>query len=341
VRLHARVPVAPPAMNEELRHRSALDPSRRSGEYDAQKGEEVVTIWRDPSGTLARLRRRPEGREFRPRYKLDGMQRGLRLLCSLSLAAFLAGCGATAEHAGSAKKSAGVIPDPRRVAAPVAAAAVVSRCRSGASRPVGSPAVTVVAVVRGRARAFRRPGREALASFGRLNQNGYPTVFRVLAAVRARSCRPAWYRVQLPRRPNGANGYVRARAVDLATVRTKIVIDVSAHSLTFRRGSRPVLRTTVAVGAPATPTPTGRYYVNQKLVPVDGSGPFGPGALGISAFSPVLTGWAQGGPVAIHGTNEPWSIGHSVSNGCIRVQNPVLRRLFAATPAGTPVLIHR
>ena len=27
--------------------------------------------------------------------------------------------------------------------------------------------------------------------------------------------------------------------------------------------------------------------------------------LGISAYSPVLTGWAQGGPIAIHGTNEP------------------------------------
>jgi lipoprotein-anchoring transpeptidase ErfK/SrfK len=45
--------------------------------------------------------------------------------------------------------------------------------------------------------------------------------------------------------------------------------------------------------------------------------------------------------VAIHGTNEPWSIGRSISNGCIRMHNPVLRRLFTATPAGTPVLIRR
>jgi len=102
-----------------------------------------------------------------------------------------------------------------------------------------------------------------------------------------------------------------------------------------------VLSTTVAVGAAATPTPTGRYYVNQRLVPEDTSGPFGPGAIGISAFSEVLTGWAQGGPIAIHGTNEPWSIGHAASNGCIRVQNPVLERLFRSTPAGTPVLIRR
>jgi lipoprotein-anchoring transpeptidase ErfK/SrfK len=64
------------------------------------------------------------------------------------------------------------------------------------------------------------------------------------------------------------------------------------------------------------------------------------GAIGISAFSNVLTGWAQGGPVAIHGTNEPWSIGRAVSNGCIRLPNPALRRLFRATPAGTPVVVH-
>ncbi len=194
-------------------------------------------------------------------------------------------------------------------------------------------------VVRSRARVFRLPGRRELASFGRLNQNGYPTVFRVLTVVRARDCRAVWYRVQLPMRPNGVTGYVAARSVEVGEVRTKIVVDISSRRLTFFRNGRRVLWATAAVGATATPTPTGRYYVNQKLIPVDASGPFGPGALGISAFSPVLTGWAQGGPVAIHGTNEPWSIGRPVSNGCIRVRNPVLRRLLAAAPAGTPVLI--
>jgi lipoprotein-anchoring transpeptidase ErfK/SrfK len=53
----------------------------------------------------------------------------------------------------------------------------------------------------------------------------------------------------------------------------------------------------------------------------------------------VLTGWTQGGPIAIHGTNRPDLIGRAVSNGCIRVRNDVLRRIFAATPEGTPVEI--
>src|SRR5205814_8895019 len=122
-------------------------------------------------------------------------------------------------------------------------------------------------------------------------------------------------------------------------VHTRIVVDLSDRSVSFYRRDKLVLRSVAAVGSAATPTPVGRYYVNQLLVPSDTGGPFGPGAIGISAFSPVLTGWAQGRPVAVHGTNEPWSIGRAVSNGCIRVPNAVLRKLFAQTPAGTPVVI--
>jgi lipoprotein-anchoring transpeptidase ErfK/SrfK len=102
-----------------------------------------------------------------------------------------------------------------------------------------------------------------------------------------------------------------------------------------------VLSAPAGVGSPATPTPTGRFYVNQRLVPADRSGPFGPAALGISAFSPVLTRWPQGGPIAIHGTDEPGSIGRARSNGCIRLRNATLERVFAAAGAGTPVLVRR
>ncbi len=206
---------------------------------------------------------------------------------------------------------------------------------------MGSTSVALAAVVRTHARVYRHPGRKPFASFGRLNRNRYPTIFRVLAAVRRRDCRATWYRVQLPVRPNGVTGFVRAGAVGVGRVRTRIRVDVSARRLTLFRNGRPVLRTTVAVGSRATPTPTGSYYVNQRLIPANTSGPYGPGALGISAYSYVLRDWAQGGPVAIHGTNEPWSIGHAASNGCIRVRNRVLRRLFAATSAGTPVTIIR
>ncbi len=213
-------------------------------------------------------------------------------------------------------------------------------CRGGVHL-AGSSRVALAAVVAKRATAYRRPGRKPFAQFGHLNQNDFPTIFRVVSSIRRTDCKATWYRVQLPIRPNGIEGYVRARDVKLASVRTRIVVQVSKRRLTLFRRGRPVLHTPVAVGSKATPTPTGSYYVNQRLVPTDASGPYGPGAIGISAFSNVLTGWTQGGPIAIHGTNEPWSIGRAVSNGCIRVPNRVLRKLFAATPAGTPVVVLR
>jgi lipoprotein-anchoring transpeptidase ErfK/SrfK len=41
----------------------------------------------------------------------------------------------------------------------------------------------------------------------------------------------------------------------------------------------------------------------------------------------------------IHGTTEPWSIGQSVSNGCIRMINDHVIALYAAVPVGTPVVV--
>jgi hypothetical protein len=216
----------------------------------------------------------------------------------------------------------------------------IRHCSDGARVPLGSPKLSFAAVVRRPTHAFRAPGRRPFAAFGLLNVNRVPTVFSVLGAVVNRSCEPRWYHVELPLKPNGITGWVRAAAVQVDGVETRIDVDLSARRVSLFRDGRLVLRATAAVGAPATPTPTGRYYVNQRLVPSDPNGPFGPGAIGISAFSNVLTGWTQGGPIAIHGTNEPWSIGHDVSNGCIRLPNRTLKRLFAAVPAGTPVVIH-
>ena len=241
----------------------------------------------------------------------------------------------------------------------VAAAAVAAGCggtngtRTRATQPpvhrrVCRPAyhayrndrVAWAAIVREHTVARRRPGGGALAAFGKRNVNGVPTVFSIRGARVDKSCAPVWYLVQLPIRPNGTTGWVRAADVTVASVRTRIDVDLSARRLTLFRSGRPVLTATVAIGSDATPTPTGRFYVNQRLVPDDPSGPYGPGAVGVSAFSNVLTGWTQGGPIAIHGTDEPSSIGHAVSNGCIRLPNAILKRVFAQALAGTPVTIH-
>ena len=217
----------------------------------------------------------------------------------------------------------------------------VQRCAAGSLHALGSAARAYVAVASNGAVAYRTPGGVAEARFGKKNVNGYQTLFGVVGMVVDGNCAPRWYRVQLPIRPNGATGYVEASAVTLAAVDTRIEVDLSQRRLTFFQDGRPTLTATVAVGSPATPTPTGTYYVNQRLVPADPNGPYGPGAIGISAFSNVLTGWAQGGPIAIHGTDEPWSIGKDVSNGCVRLPNTTLSKLFKLAVAGTPVIIHQ
>jgi lipoprotein-anchoring transpeptidase ErfK/SrfK len=239
------------------------------------------------------------------------------------VALVLAGCGAQ-------KKS----PDMARVLA-----AQKEQCTDGELLPLGSRRTAFVGVAPGGAVAYRRPGGAVEARFGRKNINNYPTIFGVVGAVVRRDCTPRWYRVQLPMKPNGITGYVRTRALRIQTVNVRILVDVSERHLTVFRNGKEEWSATVAVGSPSTPTPTGRFYVNQRLVPTDTGGPFGPGAIGVSAFSNVLTGWAQGGPVAIHGTNEPWSIGHPVSNGCVRLPNKTLTRLFREAVAGTPVII--
>lgn len=186
---------------------------------------------------------------------------------------------------------------------------------------------------------FRKPGGARLASFGPENVNGVPTVFSVLAQRLGAGCEPTWFHVQVPLKPNGITGWVRAGDVELAAVTTRILVDLSAREVTLYDRGRRVLSAPVAIGSSRTPTPVGRYYVNQRLVPRDPSGPFGPGAIGISAFSEVLTGWTQGGPIAIHGTNRPELIGRAVSNGCIRVRNDLLLKLFRRARAGTPVTV--
>jgi hypothetical protein len=214
-----------------------------------------------------------------------------------------------------------------------------SRCYPGVEQPLGTRVLSYAGVAKRRVTAYREPGRHGLRTFERLNVNHFPTVFGVLGVLRGLDCEPEWYRVQLPIRPNGSVGYVRASAVELVEVRTRIEVDLSERRLELFRDGKLVHRLATAIGSDSTPTPTGRYYVNQRLIPADPTGPWGPAGIGISAFSPVLVHWAQGGPIAIHGTNNPSSVGKPASNGCLRLSNEDLMLVWDQTPAGTPVVI--
>jgi lipoprotein-anchoring transpeptidase ErfK/SrfK len=256
----------------------------------------------------------------------------VRALLVILLASAVAGCGG-----GRGEEAAA--PTPPSSSDVVRTETSARACDAHVTRPLGSKRRSYAAVVRESAVAYREPGVSRLAAFGRENVNGVPNVFAVRAQRLGEDCEPDWYHVQLPLKPNGVTGWVRAADVELAAVTTRIVVDLSDRSVTLYDRGRPILTAPAAIGSSETPTPVGRFYVNQRLVPNDASGPFGPGAIGISAFSDVLTGWTQGGPIAIHGTNRPDLIGAAVSTGCIRVRNDLLRRLFDRTRAGTPVTV--
>lgn len=261
------------------------------------------------------------------------MVSGSRLLAAAALAASAALVASGCSSGGEATSV-----DPPESTAQTPAAAP-PRCASVSQRTLTGRSTTVVATARRPLTARSAPKGRNIARFTPLNVNGVPTVFRVLAERVDPNCRATWYRVELPIRPNEAKGWIRASDVVLDEVSTRIEVDLSERQIRLFRGSELVLETPTAIGKPSTPTPLGRYYVNQRLPAPDPRGPFGPAAVGISAFSPTLVNWAQGGPIAIHGTNDPSSIGLPVSNGCLRIANDQIVRLFELAAEGTPVVI--
>jgi len=149
-----------------------------------------------------------------------------------------------------------------------------------------------------------------------------------------------WVDVALASRPNGSSGWIAAADVQESNDPMAITVDLAAHVLRVTRGGEVAVETPVAVGAPATPTPTGRFYVTDLVATGQPSGPYGPFALGLSAHSDVLDQFAGGdGQIGIHGTNEPGRIGQSVSHGCVRVPDEVIKALAGSIPLGTPVTI--
>ncbi len=149
-----------------------------------------------------------------------------------------------------------------------------------------------------------------------------------------------WLQVLLPTRPNGSTGWIRGGDVELRQVDEAIEIDLAARTLRLLVDGRVVVSAPVAIGTPDNPTPTGHFYVVDKLATGDPDDDYGPIAFGLSGHSVKLTDFAGGdGQIGIHGTNDPASIGRAVSHGCIRVANDVITQLADLVPLGAPVVI--
>jgi len=82
----------------------------------------------------------------------------------------------------------------------------------------------------------------------------------------------------------------------------------------------------VGIGKMLTQSPVGDFTIINKQ-PNPG-GPFGAFWMGLSKPH-----------YGIHGTNDPSSIGHEVSHGCVRMYNEDVLALAAIVPIGTRVTI--
>ena len=190
------------------------------------------------------------------------------------------------------------------------------------------------------ARIRARPARRArpVARLHALTEDGVAEVYLALRSHRSRD-RRVWIRVRIPGRPNGRKGWVPRRALGhLHAVTTALRIDKRRSRATLRRDGRIAWRSPIGHGAPGTPTPSGRFYIRERLENGGGDPVYGPLAFGTSAYS-ALSEWPGGGVIGIHGTDQPWLIPGRPSHGCIRIPNPAIRRLARLMPIGTPVRI--
>jgi hypothetical protein len=167
---------------------------------------------------------------------------------------------------------------------------------------------------------------------------GQPNLVLLLGAERDRSGH-MWVLVRVPSRPNGMTGWVARRSLDrFQVVRTHLVVDRKSFVARLYRNGVEIFRAQVGIGAPATPTPTGEFYVREEVRHVADAF-YGPVAFGTSATAPTLTDWPGGGFIGIHGTNTPQLLPGAVSHGCIRMRNRDILRLAQLMPLGTPITI--
>ncbi len=151
-----------------------------------------------------------------------------------------------------------------------------------------------------------------------------------------------WLNVNVPRRPNGLTGWIKASEVHTYQHSYYIVIQLNARRLTVCNSGRVIQQEPVGVGAPSLGlTPTGYFYTVDLLRPKAGS-PYGAFAFGLSGFSedPRIEKFAGGdGRIGVHGTRNNSDVGKAISHGCIRMTNTAITKMAKTIPLGVPVSI--
>jgi lipoprotein-anchoring transpeptidase ErfK/SrfK len=149
-----------------------------------------------------------------------------------------------------------------------------------------------------------------------------------------------WLLVALPGRPNGSTGWIAQRATRLLVTPWQIVVGLAARRVRVYRDGHLARAFSAVVGKPSTPTPTGRFFVEEALRMGAGEAG-GPFALALSARSNVLQEFEGGsGQIAIHGRdNLGGTPGRAESHGCVRIATASIDWLATRIGPGTPVTI--
>jgi L,D-transpeptidase catalytic domain len=227
--------------------------------------------------------------------------------------------------------------------------APLAAVRDGWRRPPGYPKLDPAPPLpEGHLLAHIRPGRavdvrtrphgRVVATLGSRTEFGSE---RVLSVVRER--RGRWLGVTTPQVPNGALGWLDARAGALRYSRSavELEVDLSSRLLVVRQGERVLRRAPVSTGRADSSTPRGRFAVTDKLPGRRYSSVYGCCILALSGTQPSLpAGWRGGNRLAIHGTPDQSSVGNRGSAGCLHARTRDLRWLMSSVPLGAPVRIH-
>jgi hypothetical protein len=122
-------------------------------------------------------------------------------------------------------------------------------------------------------------------------------------------------------------------------VKRTIVVSLEDRKLALVEDGKVKKVYTVAVGKPSTPSPTGTFTIERRVVnPTYShngrSRSAGTGQSGGTRWMGLsIPGYG------IHGTNEPRSIGKAASHGCIRMARPDLEELYAMVSVGDTVVL--
>ena len=130
-----------------------------------------------------------------------------------------------------------------------------------------------------------------------------------------------------------------SEAAEKPKVEKRIAINSASRLMTYYENGVKKAVYPLGLGKTYTPTPVGYFKIQTKEINPPWIDPADPEYIVSSGPSnPLGYRWMQlRGNYGIHGTNRPESIGGYVSNGCVRMLEADVEKLFDAVDVGTPV----